>query len=133
MTDEKIKSDVEKVFGDPIYSYSRAQAIEDGVLCDVTAEAKETGFTVSVVLTTELYEIVKPTKAQEKRGQSYRGRLHDVLFMLYMRIKMSKDPGTQMLYVVKMSGRNYRLLSISGPGDEGEHVITIGTEHDAGW
>ena len=37
---------------DPIFStYSRAQAIEDGILVDVSDTAREAGFTIPVALT----------------------------------------------------------------------------------
>ena len=37
-----------------IYSYTRAQAIEDGVLVDVTEQAKATGFKLPTVVTDNL-------------------------------------------------------------------------------
>ena len=42
---------LEDVFGPVVASYSRAQAIEDGVLIDVTAMAREAGFKWPVALT----------------------------------------------------------------------------------
>jgi type I site-specific restriction endonuclease len=36
-------ADEDPVFGDVIYSYTRKQAIEDGVLVDITEMAKEAG------------------------------------------------------------------------------------------
>ncbi len=37
-----------------IFSYTRAQAIEDGVLVDLTAWAKETGFRIPVACTSSV-------------------------------------------------------------------------------
>jgi type I site-specific restriction endonuclease len=39
----KKKNRPDPIFGEVIYSYTRAQAIEDGVLVDVTDMAKEAG------------------------------------------------------------------------------------------
>src|SRR4051812_27741843 len=39
------------VFGEVIFAYTRKQAIEDGVLVDVTETAKEAGFKIPVALT----------------------------------------------------------------------------------
>ena len=39
-----------------IFTYTRAQAIEDGVLVDVTKEAKEYGFRFPVAVTNRLWE-----------------------------------------------------------------------------
>jgi hypothetical protein len=41
---------------DVIHSYSRAEAIRDGVLIDVTAVAREAGFRYPVALTAAVWE-----------------------------------------------------------------------------
>ena len=54
-----------------IYSYTRAQAIEDGVLIDVTADAKATGFKVHTVITDNLYrQYVEVPTGLDAEGQS---------------------------------------------------------------
>ena len=66
------------VFGPVIYSYTRAQAVADGYQIEVTAEAKETGFTTPVFITRaafDAYVAVPPGVT----GQDEQGRLHDVL------------------------------------------------------
>ena len=45
------KTGPDAVFGEVIFSYTRAEAIADGVLVDVSETARETGFTVPVALT----------------------------------------------------------------------------------
>src|SRR5206468_2575273 len=64
-----------------IYSYTREQALADRVLIDVSelAEAREAGFVWPVAISRALWEIVVPTDAEEAEGQSYEGRLWDVL------------------------------------------------------
>lgn len=42
-------------FGGVIHSYSRAQAIEDGVLVDVSSMAKEAGFIWPVAVTAAVW------------------------------------------------------------------------------
>ena len=50
------RSDAEPFEGfDLIHSYSRQQAIEDGVLVDVTATAREAGFRYPVALTATVF------------------------------------------------------------------------------
>ena len=88
----------EGFWGAPISVYSREQAIEDGVLMDVTAwagigpEGMLGGFLVPVAITRALWNIIDiddPTSGQEPRrralvrgrGESTRGRAHDVLWM----------------------------------------------------
>lgn len=69
-----------------ISQYTRRQAIEDGVLVDVSAQACETGILLPTVLTDHLQQVLEDIPA-ESRGQDYRGRLHDVLWMTFLKLK----------------------------------------------
>jgi len=65
-----------------IYSYSRKQAIADGVLIDVSEQARETGFKILVAVTDHLYNgYVVPSNELEEEGQSVEERLHDLFMM----------------------------------------------------
>ena len=115
-----------------IFSYTRAQAIEDGVLVDLTAWAKETGFKVSVACTSTVWQgYVVPPRGTESLGQSERGRAHDLLWMLYVAIKASRNSKRdQILYQVlflQAPGKTEEvtLKAHFGPGDDGEPVVTI--------
>jgi hypothetical protein len=70
-----------EVFGEPIYTYTRQQAVEDGMLADVTAWAAEVGFRCPVVLTAKLWAALEDVPDHAKGVQSLRGRAHDVLWM----------------------------------------------------
>ena len=60
-----------------IFSYTRAQAISDGVLIDVTAQAREMGFKVPAAITDNLFHTyIEPPAGLEGEGQSVEGRLH---------------------------------------------------------
>lgn len=113
-----------------IYSYTRKQAIEDGVLIDLTPWARETGFTIPVACTAAVWhQYIMPPKGTKELGQSERGRGHDVLWMLYLAIKGSRG-GDRLLYqVIFLQAPNRQetveLKSICGPGDDGEPVLTI--------
>lgn len=124
-----------------IFSYTRAQAIEDGVLIDLTEWARETGFKIPVACTAEVWHrYITSPKGTRELGQSERGRAHDSLWMLFMAIKARSakqspsEPGRecndQLLYEVIFLQTPHRhetvtLKSICGPGDNGEPVITI--------
>ena len=69
-----------------ISSYSRQQAIEDGVLVDVTVQARETGILLPTVLTDHLHHVLEEIPAGSL-GQDYRGRLYDVLWMTFLKLK----------------------------------------------
>ena len=62
-----------------IFSYTRAQALADGVLIDVTGQAKTLGFRVPVAVTDHLYNgyVAAVPPGLESEGQSTAGRLHD--------------------------------------------------------
>jgi hypothetical protein len=128
------------LFGPVIYAYTRAQAITDGVLVDVTETAKEVGFKLPVVITEALHNRLTPTKADAGLGQDYDGRLWDVLWLAAFTIKLA-DRGTDTVTftvvlqeVEARSGHpqkvDLRLRAVCGPGDEGEPIITIGFPED---
>src|ERR1035438_9146135 len=75
-------------FGPVIYSYTRAQAVADGVQVDVTKTAQEAGIKFPVFLTRTVFEAcvaVPPDVA----GQDEAGRLWDVVWMLRFAILRS--------------------------------------------
>jgi hypothetical protein len=126
---------------DSIHSYSRAQAIEDGFLVDVsgTSEAREAGFIVPVALTTAVWERYafwdndQAPVRQRGLGQSTAGRLWDVLYMARFAMQHSRQGGNTLLYrlfAIPRDGRSTTAREVtlkihSGPGDNGEHVITV--------
>lgn len=112
-------------FGEVISSYSRAQAIEDGLLVDVSQPAFEAGFNIPTAVTNALWaEIVRGKGDRE----IYRdGRLFDVLNLARI---AAKRGGERVAFTVKIGARNHRLIAICGPGDEHEPVITIGKPED---
>lgn len=114
-----------------IYSYTRTQAIEDGVLIDVTEEAKPYGFKVPVAVTDNLYYrylSVVPEEL-ESEGQSTTGRLHDVLTLAMIAAKRTihTDRVSFKVDFLMAPGRTETVQVIAhiGPGDTPEPVVTI--------
>ena len=112
---------------DMICCYSRADAIEDGVLIDISAVAQEEGFRFPVAVTATVWEeYIKPDTTP---GQSVRGRVHDTLHMLTMAILARTEHGESIFFSLfyTIEGRKtlVRLKAICGPGDKGEPVVTI--------
>ena len=119
-----------------IFSYTRAQAIEDGVLVDLTPWAKETGFKVPVACTSTVWNgYIVPPEAMKSWGQSERGRAHDLLWMLFVAIRSRKDKappeGPDLLYYEVLFQQEpektttVQFKAHCGPGDQGEPVLTI--------
>lgn len=121
--------------------YTREQALEDGVLVDVTEWASSDrgfigGFTCPVAMTRSLWDVVDiDAKPVSKRGvQSTRGRAHDVLFMasLAVRAYQRRHPQAEemdcLFDVLLTNGRAKRArVRISFRPSEG---FTIGMPED---
>lgn len=115
-----------------IHGYSRADAIADGVLVDVSETAREAGIRLPVALTRSVWvkyvEVPEGVLAQDESG-----RLWDILFMF--RYEAAKRGGcSELLY--KLSVRNdnapdfssqheVTLKAVCVPGDGAAPVITI--------
>jgi hypothetical protein len=122
-------------FGELIYSFSRAQALEDGVLIDVSDTAKEAGFKVPVAMTSAAWhQTVEWTDADSRRQtpQDEVGRLWDVVWMAYLvarRASGSCRVQFQLLAVPRGgTARRPRRMVLAmqiGSGDDGEPVITL--------
>lgn len=125
-------------FGDVISTYTRAQAIEDGVLIDTGSMAQEAGFKWPVAVTSAAWADCIAWTEDDSDKQVYQdqsGRLWDVLFMASHAIwtGSGSGPGDRLLfklYRVRRDGYSKEailatLKLIVGPGDQGEPVITI--------
>ena len=131
----------EAFFGEVISTYTRAQAIEDGVLIDAGPMAKEAGFNWPVALTAGAWaDCVAWTDAdgQQPVHQDPSGRLWDLLFMASHAIRTRKAPSDRLLfqlYRVPRDGHSTEAVRVTlrlivGPGDVGEPVITILLPHE---
>ena len=129
-------SGCDKLFGEVIYSYTRAQAIEDGVLIDATALACDAGFKWPVALTAAAWADGVAWSDADNKAQAYQdqsGRLWDVLFMAAYAIRTARNSDIQMPFDLQRIPRDGRttksqqltLKLILGPGDDGQPVITI--------
>ena len=116
-----------------IFCYTRAQALEDGVLIDVTETAKEAGFKFPTAISTAVMtDVVQPPAIAVERGESVEGRLWDVVFMCITKVR---SPGqnvtdSEVYFEVLATGDDgerqlHKLWAKCGPGDDGAPVITI--------
>jgi hypothetical protein len=115
-----------------IHSYSREQAIEDGVLVDVTPVAEQAGFKVPVALTDTLWARLEPSEADQQLGQSVQGRLWDVLNVLrYCAVNNESDTVYFKVDVAEAEKQTtLNLKSVIGPGDTPAPVVTIMFENE---
>ncbi|WP_437723608.1 DUF6573 family protein [Sorangium sp. So ce861] len=113
-----------------IEAYTRAQAIADGTLMDVTSTAREMGIRLPVAVTHSVWaRYVMLTPAALRARNDERGRLWDVLWMFRAAAQRAPEANeiTFSLYVVTDSTKPslVELKAVCGPGDNAEPVITI--------
>jgi hypothetical protein len=138
-------------FGEVISSYSRAEAIEDGVLVNLSGSTfhfrerlgqplnvvEEAGIKFPVAMTIAAFEkTVSEIDGELPAGQDISGRIWDVLTMF----RLAARNGGQLIHFrvsvtnwVHVNGKAIHrtkqelvtLKAVCGPGDDAEPVITI--------
>ena len=117
-----------------ISTYSRAEAIEDGVLVDMTQEpfgslAREAGIVWPIAMTTTAFaEFVEVSNTAEHSCQDIKGRWWDVVWMFRQtRREVSPLEARWELVVRDPDGRlvQKQLKCVSGPADDGSPCLTF--------
>lgn len=115
---------------DIIHRYTRAQAIDDGVLAEIPAAlAQQAGFLCPIAMTATAYGDVAEWPANEP-GQDTTGRLWDVLMAFKIAARHAGDSDCVTFTVLRVprggtAPRPVRLVGHIGPGDDGEMVMTV--------
>lgn len=112
-----------------IHSYSRREAIEDGVLIDVTPTAKDAGFRFPVALTSAAWATCVSIPSCVT-GQDERGRLWDVLTLLRLACRArSADESVRHFDVLVLNDNTtpkpVRLKAVCGPDDDLSPCLTV--------
>jgi hypothetical protein len=116
---------------DLIHRFSRPQAIDDGVLLDVSATAREAGFKYPVVLTAAAWArcVAVPPGVL---CQDEEDRLWDVLTVLRVASRWSKGAGGAVRFGVHVRHDDredrpplVRLKAVCGPDDGGSPRIAV--------
>ena len=103
----------ESPFGEVIYSYTRKQAVADGVQVDVTTTAQGAGIKFPVFITRGVFDayVAVPPNVN---GQDEAGRLWDIVWMLRFAIQRSR-PGSDRIPValyVRNDNRAAKLIKL---------------------
>ena len=124
-----------EIFGKTIHAYTRAQALTDGELIDVTTTAADARFRVPVALTRRAWTEAVAWDDERPEPQDEEGRLWDVLYMAGHAARQTGGADTATFRVLRIPNetRDTRwneaeLLQLElriGPGDHGEPVVTI--------
>jgi hypothetical protein len=126
-----MNSESNSPFGPVIYSYTRAQAVADGVQVEVTKTAQEAGIRFPVFLTRAVYDayVAVPPNVT---GQDEAGRLWDVVWMTrfaIIRARPGVDRVPVALYVRNddRAAKLVKLVATCGPLDidDPQPAITV--------
>jgi len=118
------------VFGPVIFSYSRDQAIKDGVLVDLSSTfPSEAGlYKYPVACTSAVWDIVDKAVKNKKHMNDYSGVIWDVIYMSQKYIVKRFDSSSHLFKVIITGAgrkKNFVFKAVCGPGDDSEPVITI--------
>lgn len=135
-----------ELFGEPIHTYTRAQALEDGTLVDLTEWASGEkgfggGFRWPLAVTAAVWQDLNNIPVWAQGWQDVRGRAHDLLWMASVAVRRAKGDAREVLFDVVLavggdpepadgrddgdwgSTRTYKL--VCGPSDDGSPCLTI--------
>ena len=122
---------------DLIHSYTRKQAIEDGVLINITDVAHRFGFIIPVAVTQTVYnkyiDWSNEDTVRQKIKLDINDRLQEILFMLRCAIKNYNLDVDTLVYLIRVIPRDGQTIksqhmthkTMMGPGDQCEPVMTI--------
>lgn len=113
----------ENPFGETIYSYSRAQAIDDGVLVDLShVDSIRQHWKHPFACTSAVWGIIE--EALHRPDQDSCGICHDISTMAKLAIRSARD-AEQILFTVLITGKKHALKLHIGPGDTAAAVLTL--------
>ena len=126
-----VTNENEPLFGEVIYTYTRAHAVADGSHVDVSKTAQETGIRFPVFLTRAVYDAYV-TVPPDVAGQDEAGRLFDIVWMLRFAIRKSHSGKSRLPLALYVRNDNRRprlvkLIAICGPldFDDPQPAITV--------
>ena len=125
--------DKHEVFGEVIFSYTRKQAIEDGVLVDISRAPAtiEAGIRMPVAVTEAVFHILNPDDELKRQGQSLEGRLWDLWMIFRSEVKKAGTDKDEVHFAPLFLLKDHKepvpvkMWSKCGPGNNAEPVLTI--------
>jgi len=111
--------------------YTRAQAIEDGTLIDLSALAPDVcrqHLKYPIACTAAVWAIIDRAVKNRNWCNDINGVVHDILWMSRKRAWYFPDYTTANFRVTITGAGRQRLFTLKmvrGPGDDAEHVLTI--------
>ena len=109
-----------------ISSYSRKQAIEDGVLADLSAisEVIRKRWKYNMCCTERVWNVIEQA-LKEYPCMDINGIMHDISTMAHLAISTGKDIGDRGYFKVSIGHKMHSLQMVCGPGDTPQPVLTL--------
>jgi hypothetical protein len=116
----------ESVLGEVIYSYSRAQAIADGVLVNLSRYPAVRTFWSHPVACTDTVWAAIQAGVKADGFADLEGTLHDICWTARCEMSKCRNQLTdQVRFTVSMGGKDHSLKLHCGPGDDARPVLTL--------
>ena len=111
-------------------AYTRAEALADGTLVEVSELAREAGIRAPTAVTRAVWEqYVALSPAARQAGNDEIGRLWDIVSMVRCAALRNPDASEVVfslrVVIDRLEPELVELRAVCGPGDDGETVITI--------
>ncbi len=119
-----------EVFGPVIHSYSRAQALEDGVLVDLSAVAAEVcaqHYKHPVACTAAVWAIIDAAVKNRRWANDLNGVVHDLLWMSQQYARRVDDSTRLFQVIIRGAGRRstFTFKIVCGPADDLSPCLTV--------
>jgi len=114
---------------DVIHSYTRSQALEDGVLVDLNQfiPVNESGYKYPIACTSAVYSIIEKAVNNKNHCNDFKGVVWDLLHMSRFNPVRKYETGCIFRVIIKGAGRKslYDFKIECHGGDNAEPVLTI--------
>jgi len=124
-----------QIYGNVIYSYTRADALNDGVLVDLSGNFPEEArlYRYPVGCSAAVWSLVEQSVASHKHCNSLAGVVRDILWMSQKGV-IARPDGQTAIFAVIITGtgrrRQHTLKAMCHAGDDMEPVVTIMLPHE---
>ena len=112
-----------EIFGEPICCYSRAEALADGVLVDISERARRAGIRYPTACTAGVWSLIDCLL--ESDTDTLAGIVRDVRAEEVLRVMLAAIRRARGTDRVVFAALGSECWAHCGPGDQGESVITI--------